>query len=266
MKKYWQIFRASMQTMLVYRLNFVMWRVRTIIGFLGIYWFWSAVYSQYDFIGSYSKNSMLLYLLVANFLRSLVLSNSSYHVCVEIASGDLNNYLIKPLNYFYNWLARDWADKLLNLAFFSVEVVILVALLKLPVEWPSTWQQGGLFLASGILAAVLYFFFSFVVSSFSFWYPEHEGWPLRFFMLMLLDFLSGQAFPLDIFPQALVQIFKTLPFYYFIFLPAQIYLNQLSGNDIARGMMIMVAWLLVLVYLTKIIWKKGLQIYGAFGR
>lgn len=266
MGKYWQIFKISWQNTLVYRLSFSMWRLRTVIGFLGIYWFWYAVYGQYDFIAGYSRQSMLVYLLVANFLRSLVFSNTSYSACVEIANGDLNNYLVRPVNYFISWLARDWADKILNLLFFAGEIVLLIFLLRLPLDWPKNFGQGMLFLLISCLAALMYFFFSFVISSFSFWYPEHNGWPLRFVMLMLLDFLSGQAFPLDIFPQALFRLFKLLPFNYFIFFPAQIYLGRLSSGEIGRGLVIMLVWLAILIFSTRLIWKKGLKIYGAYGR
>jgi ABC-2 type transport system permease protein len=243
-----------------------MWRIRTIISFLGIYWFWWAVYSQSDFIGSYSRNSMLVYLFLASFLSTLVLSNASYTICAEIATGDLNNYLSRPVNYLYSWLTRDWSNKLLNLFFFSIEAVLLIFFLKLPIVLPVSLWQGLWFVVAAFLAALLYFFFSFIVSSFSFWYPEHNGWPLRFVMLMLLEFLSGQMFPLDIFPQFLVKIFNFLPFSYFIFYPAQIYLGKLSPSEAMQGLVIMLGWLVFLIYMTKIIWKKGLLIYGAYGR
>jgi len=266
MKKYWQIFRISWQNTLVYRLNLVMWRVRLIIDFLTIYWFWWAVFTQYQLIGGYSQVTMLAYLLVASFLRSLVFSNSSYSACVEIANGDLNNYLVRPINYFYNWLARDWADKILNLLFFSVEVVLLVLILKLPLLWPISLGQWLWFIIIALVAALMYFFFSFLVSAFSFWYPEHDGWPLRFVMLMFLDFLSGMAFPLDIFPPALLQLFKLLPFSYFIFYPAQVWLGRLSFAETITGFIIMLSWLGLFMLLTKLVWRKGLKIYGAYGR
>lgn len=266
MRKYWQIFRLSWQSILVYRFSFIMWRVRLVIDFLTIYFFWWAVFFEYQQIGAYSRQTMLSYLLVAALLRALVFSTVSYSACVEIANGDLNNYLIKPINYLKYWLSRDWADKLLNLLLFSVEFVLLILILKLPLVFPTDFWQWCLFIVVAFIAAIMYFFFSFLFSSFSFWYPEHEGWPMRFLMLMLLDFLSGIAFPLDIFPKALIQLFKLLPFYYFIFFPAQIYLGRLTGQEIISGFMIMLVWLAILVGLTKYVWKKGLTIYGAYGR
>lgn len=266
MKKYWQIFKASWQNALAYRLNFFMWQVRSLLSFLTIYFFWFAVFTQYHDVGGYSRTVMLAYLLVTGFLRNLVLWTSSYQACVEIASGDLNNYLIKPLNYFGSWLARDWADKAQSLIFFTPGLALLIYILKIPLIFPNNpWVWlWTIFLV--ILGSVLYFFYSFVISGFSFWYPEHDGWPLRFLMLMFLDFLSGVAFPLDIFPQSVTAIFKFLPTSYFVFFQTQIYLGRLSFNDQLVGFGIMFFWLLFFIYLMKIIWKKGLTIYGAYGR
>ena len=185
---------------------------------------------------------------------------------MEIANGDLNNYLLKPLNYFSHWLSRDWALKLLNLGLCFAEAAVLVTIFKFPVIPPISLGWVILFLVVAVLAAWLYFFFSFLFSSFSFWYPEHDGWPLRFLMLMFLEFLAGTAFPLDIFPQSVTALLKLLPTSYLIYFPAQIYLGRLGSEEIVQGLIIMLLWLGILVFLSRIIWKKGLQIYGAYGR
>lgn len=266
MKKYWQIFKISCQNALVYRFSFMMWQVRSLLSFLTAYIFWLAVFIQYNQIGSYSRQEMLAYILVAAFLRHLVLWTDSFRACVEIANGDLNNYLLKPLNYFGNWLARDWSNKSLNLIFLTFELAIIMVIVKIPLIFPeSIWVWLG-FIMLIIIGSFLYFYYSFLISSFAFWYPEHDGWPLRFLMLMFLEFLVGAAFPLDIFPKSLTTLFKFLPTSYFIFFPAQIFLGKLSGQEIAQGLLIMVSWLVILIYLSKVAWGKGLKIYGAYGR
>lgn len=266
MKKYWQIFKVSWQNALVYRFNFVMWQVRSLLSFLTIYWFWLAVFTQYPQIGDYSRQEMLAYILVAAFLRHIVLWTDSFRACVEIANGDLNNYLLKPLNYIGSWLARDWSTRVLNLIFLTLNLVAMVMILKIPLIFPgSIWNWLG-FIILVILGSFLYFFYSFIISAFSFWYPEHDGWPLRFLMLMFLDFLSGVAFPLDIFPQSIMAIFKFLPTTYFIYYPTQVFLGRLSFSESITGFIIMLSWLGLFILLTKFVWKKGLKIYGAYGR
>jgi len=266
MRKYWQIFKINWDSVLVYRFNVLLWRVRMMLSFLTIYFFWGAVFSEYSQIADYSSASLLAYLVVAFFLQTLVFANDSFRITAEIATGDLNNYLLKPMGYLSQWLARDWSLKVLNLMCFMVEITALTLIFKLPVFFLTDWRRWLVFLAASVLAALLYFFFSFLVSSFSFWYPEHNGWPLRFLMLMFLDFLSGTAFPLDIFPQSLAALFKILPTTYFIFFPAQIYLGWLNPGEIVQGFLIMAVWLTVFIFLAKKAWQKGLQIYGAYGR
>ncbi|MCG2691723.1 ABC-2 family transporter protein, partial [Microgenomates group bacterium] len=229
MKKYWLIFRLSWQNALTYRLNFVMWRVRSIIGFLASYLFWLAIVKSNQSVAGYNPSLLLTYIFTAAFLRNLVFSNVSYSACVEIAGGDLSNYLIKPIGYFKNWLMRDMADKVLNLSFFSVEIIIFYFILKPQIVFT---QHLFLFLAVSLLAALLYFFLSFLISAYAFWHPEHNGWPLRFLFVMLLDFLSGASIPLDIFPPAIVKIFQFLPFSYLIFYPTQIWLNRVGSQQI----------------------------------
>lgn len=266
MSKYWAIFKISWQNALVYRLSFAMWQVRSLLSFSTAFFFWLAVFSQYSQIGNYNRQEMLAYILVAAWLRHLVLWTDSFHACVEIANGDLNNYLIKPINYFGSWLARDWSNKALNIIFLTFELAIIMVILKIPLIFPESVWVWLRFIILIILGSFLYFFYSFLISSFSFWYPEHDGWPLRFLMLMFLDFLSGIAFPLDIFPQSLINLFKFLPTSYFVFFPAQVFLGKFSSQEIFQGFLIMIGWMMILIYLTKIVWRKGLQIYGAYGR
>lgn len=266
MKKYWQIFKISWQNSLVYRFNFFMWRLRTIIGFLSIYFFWSAVFRHNQQVFDYSRAALLTYIVIARFADTLVFSNTSYQASAEIANGNLNNYLLRPAGYLKQWFARDLADKILNLIFFALEIVILVVLLQPPLIFPSALTPWLKFIFTSLFAGLIYFYFSFIVSAFTFWYPEYDGWPLRFVLWMFLEFLTGAAFPLDILPPAVFNWFKWLPFGYLVYFPSGFYLERFGGAESVRIWLTMAGWLVIFYYLTRLIWKKGLKIYGAYGR
>jgi ABC-2 type transport system permease protein len=266
MKKYWQITKTSWSNGFVYRLNFIMWRVRTIIWFFTIYYFWVAILSQNDQVFNYDSQTLLTYVIGTSFLRSLVLSSRSVSAGMEIANGDLNNYLVKPINYLKNWLARDIADKALNLAFFIPEMVIIFLVIKPPFIFPNNPWYFVAFIVAALIATLMYFFFSFLVSCFTFWYPEHNGWPLRFIVFMIIGFLAGDTFPLDIFPAVAQTIFKILPFGYFMFYPMQIYLGRIPANQVGLTIIIMLAWVFILYKISTAVFKKGLKVYGAYGR
>ena len=243
-----------------------MWRVRTIIWFFTIYYFWVAILSQNDQVFNYDSQTLLTYVIGTSFLRSLVLSSRSVSAGMEIANGDLNNYLVKPINYLKNWLARDIADKALNLAFFIPEMVIIFLVIKPPFIFPNNPWYFVAFIVAALIATLMYFFFSFLVSCFTFWYPEHNGWPLRFIVFMIIGFLAGDTFPLDIFPAVAQTIFKILPFGYFMFYPMQIYLGRIPANQVGLTIIIMLAWVFILYKISTAVFKKGLKVYGAYGR
>lgn len=83
---------------------------------------------------------------------------------------------------------------------------------------------------------------------------------------MIIGFLAGDTFPLDIFPAAAQTIFRFLPFPYFMFYPIQIYLGRLPTDQIILTLIIMIAWVVVLYKVSTSVFKKGLKIYGAYGR
>ena len=264
--KYYSIFKTHWQSSFVYRLNFVMWRVRTVLQFFAVYFLWLALFIGQDTVFDYTKSTMLTYVLGTAILRSFVFSSRSVSVGAEISSGDLNNYLVKPLSYLKNWLARDLADKLLNIVFLFFEMGLFIIIFKPPLIGPVSLASLLVFCLSAILAMMIYFLFSFLISSFTFWYPEHNGWPLRFFIFIIIEFLAGGLFPLDILPDFAFKLFRLLPPAYLVFYPIQIYLSRLTHTETISAILVMLFWLLVLYQLSRIVWKKGLKIYGAYGR
>jgi ABC-2 type transport system permease protein len=266
LRKYYSIFEISWSNGFVYRLNFVMWRVRSVIQLLVVYFLWLAIFKEGGTIVGYDRSMILTYVLGTAILRSFVLGSRSQDIGREIASGDLNNFLLRPLNYFGNWLSRDLADKVLNLIFVAIELIILILLLQPSIIIQTQVFYVASFLFASFIALLIYFFLSFLISSITFWYPEHSGWPARFLLFVIIEFLSGGLFPLDIFPKAAFNILRLLPPAYFLFYPLQIYLGRLSIQEVLSTLLIMFSWLAILIFISRLVWHKGLKVYGAYGR
>lgn len=264
--KYFSIARISWQNGFVYRLNFVMWRVRMVIQTLTLYFLWSAVTRNVDQIYTYSQQQLLTYILLSSVVVAIVFSSRSIDAQGEIASGDLNNHLVKPLNYFLYWLARDFSDKTLNVFFSLFEIGAIILLLKPPFLFQPNPLFVLQFTISVILAAALYFVFSFIISMTTFWYYQHNGWAQRFLIFTLLNTLGGGLFPLDMLPPLMARIIQLLPTAYFLFFPTQIYLGRLTTPEIITGYAMQLLWITASLLLARFLWKKGLKIYGAYGR
>ena len=251
---------------MVYRANFFLWRLRNILRIFMVIFLWSGIFQANTNILNYSKSDMFTYVFLGLFVQSLILSSpSADHIGGEIASGNLSNYLLKPVSYLKYWFTRDVASKTLNISFALLEVGLLFIWLKPPLNIPGDIINLVIFTISLIIAAISYFLLSALARFTAFWSPENT-WGLSFLVLVFTETLSGWIFPLDLLPKAAYTAAQFTPFPYLIYFPIKILLGKYSlvkAVQITLQSFVIMAVLLALVKLT---WRKGLKIYSADGR
>jgi len=267
MRKYWQIFKISFEEEFAYKMNFIMWRVRNVFQIIITFYLWNTIFTAPGReIFGYDKSRILTYVFALMIVRAIVLSARAVDVSSDVAEGNLSNYLVKPISYFKYWMTRDIASKALNLSFAATEFVILFVILKPPFFFQTDIYVFLSFLIAVILAVSIYFSLLFIISAVPFWTPE-LGWGSQFLVnIVILEFLSGSVFPIDILPAVYQKIIMATPFPYMIFFPVQVYLGKITGGALISGFLVSAAWALVLFMAMRYVWSKGLKVYQAFGR
>ncbi len=267
MNKYLSVFKISFQQEFAYRLNFVMWRLRNVIQIFLVFYLWDAVFTNSDrVIFGYNREKILTYVFGLLIVKALVLSARATDIAGEISRGELSNYLLKPLNYFNYWLTRDISSKALNLAFAIVETTFLVIILKPPFFIQTNFLTILGFVLFIALAVFLFSLLLFIISSLTFWMPE-AGWGIHFLVtVVIVEFLSGALFPLDILPGSLQNALYFTPFPYLIYFPLQVYLGNIGGMEFVKGLSISLFWIILLWFAMKAVWERGLKEYQAYGR
>lgn len=267
MRKYFSIFKISFEEEFTYRLNFILWRLRNVTQICMTYFVWSTVYSDPSkVIFGYDRAKILTYVFGTMIVRAAVMSARSMDVGNDISTGDLSNYLIKPINYFKYFFTRDVASKSLNLVFAATEFILLFLILKPPFIFQTNLPSILGFLIATILAMFIYSLILFLLSSIPFWVPE-LGWSAQFLVaVVVVEAFSGSVFPINILPHVLQSILMATPFPYLIYFPVEIYLGNITGWALLGGILISVAWVGVLWFILNIVWKRGLKAYQAFGR
>lgn len=264
MRKYLQLAKITLEEYFVYRLNFVLWRFRSFVSFLTLFFFWLAIYgNRTEFLG-YQKSQMLAYVVGIAFLRSIVLGSRSVDLGGQIRSGELTKIILRPINMFSFWFSRDFVDKILNIFFTIIEIGVILSLFNFPFYFPQNLSTYIYFIILALLALFLYFFLSFVLSVTAFW--TEEIWVTRWlFGIVFLEFFAGAFFPIDVLPGWLQKIIYLTPFPYLVFFPLKIWLEQISGVMAIKAIFICSAWLVFFYWLAKFLWQKGAKNYGAYG-
>ncbi len=266
MIKYFTIFSLALQNEFTYRLNFILWRFRNILRFLMTFFLWQGVFYSNRSVFGYSQQDMLTYVFLVLVINTFVLSApSAENIGGEIARGDLSNYLVKPINYLKYWFTRDLSSKVLNLIFAVFEIGVLALILRPDIKLPENLVSLLAFFLISILAMIIYFLISITAASFAFWRPE-DIWGARFFIAILIETFAGSIFPLDILPDFLKIVLQLTPFPYLIYFPIAIILGKITGFYLLQILFQSLVWAMLMFFLTKLLWKKGLKSYSSEGK
>jgi len=263
MKKYLQLARITFQEYFVYRLNFILWRLRSLVQILALFFFWLAIFKLGGEFLSYGKEEMLTYLVGIVFLKSFVLASRTANLAGRIKSGSLTKELIRPWGIFKSFFTCDLVDKALNLVFAVAEIGLIFYYFKFTFFFPKSFWNIVAFLVVILISVFLYFFISLWISTFSFW--TDQPWAARWlFGVIFLDFLAGAYFPLDILPPVFGKIASLTPFPYLIYFPIKIWLEQITGIQLVKPILISLLWLIAFWFILKKTWEKGLRNYAAY--
>lgn len=235
-----------------------------VLALLTGFFLWTTLFLTNKTLFGYSQTLLLTYVFGASLLNAIILSTRTSGVSDDINNGNLSNFLIRPINYFYYWFARDLGDKALNVGFSLTEFVFLIWLLHPPLFLQTNLFVLFLFVISILFAIVIYFFLNFLVGCIGFW--SADVWAPRFLFYMILIYSAGSLFPLDILPKLIYEITQLLPFSYLLYFPLKIYLGQITALGIIKGFIIGGIWIGALYKIVLFVWHKGLTTYTAQGR
>ncbi|MDE3084217.1 MAG: ABC-2 family transporter protein, partial [Verrucomicrobiota bacterium] len=225
---------------------------------------WSAAYAGNSRIGGFDLSQTLTYFVSLIVLQFFIGAfNEDYQISEDIRNGLINQFLLKPINYFVYRLSIFWAARavsgLLILAPLAIALPFLWRHLTLP---PGLWRIG-LGLPAAVLAAFIQFTIAYCFGLMTFWFLEIQS--LILLSLAVESFLGGQMFPLDLMPAWLFHASRFLPYYYQMYFPAAIFTGRLAYAEAFEGLFIQSAWAILLLGLANLLWRRGLRHYTAVG-
>jgi ABC-2 type transport system permease protein len=206
---------------------------------------------------------MITYIMISGIIGSFVFSTRVPDMGGDILSGKIINYITKPISILDYLLSREAADKLINLLFGVTEVILFITIFKPHIYIQTNIIVYVILLLYILMAALLAFFISYLLAMIAFW--SNEVWAPRYIYIVISSILAGTAFPLDILPKFMYEIFMLTPFPYLLFIPIKIYLQGFSFNLI-KPSIVLIVWMMLLYFFSKFIWNKGMREFSFFGK
>lgn len=255
---------ASIQSNMMYRVNFIIGSISTFILFFVHYNLWNSIYkiNRIQIIGGFTLADMIIYVAIARILS--VLSNSlsiERKVSTEIKDGTLSVFLIKPINYLLYNLSSKLGNMLIQFCLSLLIYVILFITLLQKISSIPDISTIILIIFTSFMGIIINSLIGYNFALTALW-VEHVD-ILFVFKSMLITFVSGVLIPINFFPMFLRDILNLLPFKYLIAFPIDIYLKNVKGIKIIHGIGMQLLWIFFLLLISRFMWKKGIKQYNS---
>lgn len=265
MQKYLRAFMLGVQNAMEYRANFLIGMVSAVFPIFIQFFLWNAIYGgdTKAVINGYTYYQIIAYTIMASVISKLIRTGFEYEINDDIKNGGLNKYIIKPVDYFTYRLSCFLGQKLIQTLFLILLIFGMLALLTLKFGIDFTVARVVLFFFSLILAFILNYMIFFSVSMIAFWLLE-IGFLFEAIRIVIIV-LSGGVFPLEIFGGGAMSVLNWLPFKYTINFPVQLLNGRLETAAQYEGIACQIAWIIVFVGISKLLWRAGNRRYVAVG-
>jgi ABC-2 type transport system permease protein len=261
MTRYWSVLRTSARQQWVYRSEMLARSVQMVL-FMGVFMaLWSTAYgvSGQSELEGFSLVDMVWYLAMTETV-TLSTSRIFFEIAEQVRAGDLAYTLARPLSYPYFQVANSLGGSaprlVMNLAVAAL--VVSIGLRQVAGSWPGL----AAFLVLAVLALILDALLAVLIGLAAFWLEEIT--PLFWIYHKLLFTVGGLFLPLELFPEALQNAVRWLPFQFIAYAPARafvkfdpgFFLQSLAGQVVYIG---------VLAGLLSLVWwraRRRLVVHG----
>ena len=208
-----------------------------------------ALWDQRPHAGGYDASDAVTYVWIGQALLMTVAlwgGGTTDDLAERIRTGDVAVDLYRPVGLLGWYLAGDLGRAGYHLLTRGLAPTVIGWLaFHDHFRWPTSPVAAVAVLASIGLAVVVSFAMRFLFAATSFWLLDAQG--ARVLSGVLALFFSGMVLPLVIFPGVLREVALALPWASYLQTPADIWLGQRDGWEIASGLGQQALWAAVLL-------------------
>ncbi len=262
--KYRQAFLVGLQSNLVYRWNFAVRGFFSLFHLAVVFILWGAAFEGAGDIGGFDLRQTLTYFVTLLILQFFISAfNEDYQISEEIRNGLINQFLLKPINYFLYRFSIFVAARLVSGGLIFLPLLIAMPFIHEYLTFPTEGWRFAIGIPAVLLSALIQFSIAYSFGMLTFWFLEIQGFVIL--SMAIESLLGGQVFPLDLLPAWLFRITQFLPFYYQMYFPGAIFTGRIDQATAMEGIVIQIFWVVALLALNQLLWRRGLRLHTAVG-
>jgi ABC-2 type transport system permease protein len=262
--KYRPAFLVGLQSNIVYRWNFAVRSCFSVFHLVVVFILWGAVFAGVRNVGGFDFSQTLTYFVVLLALQFFIGAfNEDYQISEEIRNGLINQFLLKPINYFLYRFSIFGAARLVSGSLVLVPLLAILPAIGGRLSLPHEAWRLPFAVPAMALAGLIQFTIAYCFGMLTFWFLEIQGFVIL--SMAVEAILGGQMFPLDLMPPAVFHAAQFLPFYYQMYFPAAIVTGRMGRAAALHGLGMQACWAIALLAIAQALWARGLRRHTAVG-
>jgi len=213
-------------------------------------------------IKGFTGSDFVLYYLTMLLVTCFVQCHFMWDVSMEIKEGVFSSQIIRPVNYIYYHAVRNFAWRIFRTAIFSPIFLLILWAYSSWIVSPQihlTWYS----ILAILLGHFLSYFFVMAMGMLALFLQETQSLFELYYVPML--FLSGQMFPVAIFPEWVRNLAMFFPFYYTTGVPTEMLIGRIGAAQAPHLLLLQCAWIIGSFVAFKIMFHFGTRHYTGVG-
>lgn len=263
LKKYTAVFKITFKESIAYRFDTLTSAIFSFIKIYLAYLLWQAIFSGKEIIGGYTFPMMLTYYIIITFLTRIARSeNIIWETSEEVRTGGYTKYITRPIGHFSYSLSRSLSKGSFSFVTDTVAFIIWILIFRSNLYIPENPLNILFFVIFASMGLFTLMQIHYLIALISFKTIDIAG--PYFFFNNFIDFMSGSFIPLLLLPQIIQNIISLTPFYYILYFPASLYLEQEMGK-MGKAVIVIIGWNIFFTLLRKLMYRRMIMIYEGVG-
>lgn len=249
-------------TALVYRVEFVMFMISTVVAPTISLLIWRAALANGASL-PVDAEYLTTYFVLLGIVSMLTSSWMSGFLAESIRLGHLSIWIIRPGSTHFNSIANNLSEKMIKVIVLTPMIAVLWWFFRDAVVLPASPVRWMLFVVSVVAAAIMYFATDVLVGALAFWVDDITGIDRARGLLDVI--LRGQLVPLALMPVWAQGFVNIQPFRFTLSFSLELIVGDLSTSELLIGMTLQLAYPILVVVAAQRLWRRGIRAYTAVG-
>jgi len=226
----------------IYKSNFYLWTLTILVEVVVYIFVWQAIYNQTAISSEFELSQMITYYILVASISSFACWGINEDMAYSIRSGNINKELLNPISYFQYYFGMNLGE--MAFAFVIGIATFIVCSIFWAVTLPVNVGYFIIFFIVILLGIPVTFFLQMIVGTVGFY--SSSIWGMQILRKSVISIFSGIIAPITLFPQWFQKLSELLPFKDLIYTPINIWLGQLSINEIIFVIIKLIIWGVIL--------------------